>query len=174
MNLDLRFLEQEIMRWKNSPFRKMQLDGERYYRGDHDILLRQREVIGEGGQLQAVNNLPNNRIVDNQYQKMVDQKTNYLLSKPIVFESENEQYNKELQLIFDDVMLNKLKNNGRDAIINGLAWLYPYYDDKGELKFQRFKGSEILPFWKDEEHTELDAAVPDILKKLYGLYEPEA
>lgn len=159
MNLDLRFLEQEIMRWKNSPFRKMQLDGERYYRGDHDILLRQREVIGEGGQLQAVNNLPNNRIVDNQYQKMVDQKTNYLLSKPIVFESENEQYNKELQRIFDDVMLNKLKNNGRDAIINGLSWLYPYYDDKGELKFQRFKGSEILPFWKDEEHTELDAAV---------------
>ena len=116
----------------------MQLDGERYYRGDHDILLRQREVIGEGGQLQAVNNLPNNRIVDNQYQKMVDQKTNYLLSKPIVFESENEQYNKELQRIFDDVMLNKLKNNGRDAIINGLSWLYPYYDDKGELKFQRF------------------------------------
>ena len=50
------------------------LDGEKYYAGGHDILSRVRTVIGEDGELTEVKNLPNNKIVDNQYKKMVDQK----------------------------------------------------------------------------------------------------
>lgn len=53
--------------------------GENYYKGKQDILRRKRTAIGEGGKLESVDNLPNNRIVDNQYQKMVDQKNNFLL-----------------------------------------------------------------------------------------------
>lgn len=156
---DKEFLELEIRRWKFSLERKMQLDGERYYNGDHDILKRKRMVIGEGGELQEVRNLPNNRIVDNQFAKLVDQKVNYLLSKPITFECGNDADNLALSDIFNDVFLNKLKNGGVDALCGGLFWLYVYYNEKGELAFQRFKPYEILPFWKDSEHTELDCAV---------------
>ena len=52
------------------------------YEGFHDILTRKRTIIGEDGKLQEVDNLPNNRLVDNQFALMVDQKTNYLVGKP--------------------------------------------------------------------------------------------
>lgn len=156
---DKEFLELEIKRWKYSPERRMQIDGERYYMGDHDILKRTRTVIGEGGELQEVRNLPNNHIVDNQFAKLVDQKVNYLLSKPITFECGNEADTTALNDVLDEDFLTKLKNGGTDALWGGLFWLYVYYDENGQLAFQRFKPYEILPFWKDSEHTDLDCAV---------------
>lgn len=156
---DKQLLELEIHHWKYSPERLMQLDGERYYRGDHDILKHKRTAIGEGGKVQEITNLPNNRIVNNQFAKIVDQKANYLLSKVITFESDNETYNDELRKIFNERLQNKFKNGGVDALCGGLFWLYVYYNEKGELAFQRFKPYEILPFWKDAEHTDLDFAI---------------
>lgn len=156
---DKQFLELEIRRWKYSLERKLQLDGERYYNGDHDILHRKRTVIGEGGTLQEVVNLPNNRIVDNQFSKLIDQKVSYLLSKPMTFETGNDADDEALSDVFNQSFLNKLKTGGIDALCGGLFWLYVYYNERGELSFQRFKPYEILPFWKDADHTELDCAV---------------
>ena len=45
------FLEQSIMRWKNSPERHMQIKGHLYYDNEHDILMRKRTMIGEDGKL---------------------------------------------------------------------------------------------------------------------------
>ena len=53
------FLEQQIMRWKGSPERIMQIKGQLYYQNEHDILSRKRTMIGEGGKLEVVENLPN-------------------------------------------------------------------------------------------------------------------
>ena len=50
------------------------LTGERYYKGKHDILYHKRTMIGKDGELEEVHNLPNEKIVDNQYKKMVMQK----------------------------------------------------------------------------------------------------
>ena len=153
------FFELEINRWRNSPERMLALTGDRYFNGDHDILHRERKVIGKEGKLETVDNLPNNRIVDNQYARVVKQKNNYLLSKPITFESKNTKYAEALTKVFNRQLLNKIKNGGIDALNGGLFWLYVYYDEKGELAFQKFKSHEILPFWKDADHTELDCAV---------------
>lgn len=156
---DKSFLELAIHQWKFSPKRRMQIDGERYYRGDHDILKRKRTVIGKDGELVEVKNVPNNKLVNNQFRKMVDQKANYLLSKPLTFETENETFTDELKKIFNHTLLNRIKNGCIDGYCGGISWLYPYYDENGELRFQRFKSYEVLPFWKDEEHTILDCAV---------------
>ena len=51
-------------------------------------------------ELEEVKNLPNNRIVDNQYQKMVDQKNNYLLGQPFSIQTNNETYAELLKNIF--------------------------------------------------------------------------
>lgn len=155
----LQFFEKEIARWKASPARKLMLIGERYYEGYQDVLERKRTVIGEGGQLVTVENLPNNRILDNQFAKMVDQKVNYLLSKPLTFETGNDAFDKALKDKFNRTFLNTLKNGGVDALCGGVSWLYVYYNEQGKLAFQRFKPYEILPFWKDAEHTQLDCAV---------------
>ena len=63
---DREFLEREISAWKASPQRIMQVKGHLYYEYEHDILRHKRTMIGEGGELQEVKNLPNNRVIDNQ------------------------------------------------------------------------------------------------------------
>lgn len=155
----LRFFELEIMRWKASQARREALDGDRYYEGGHDIMRRKRTVIGQGGELEEVTNLPNNRIIDNQYKKMVNQKANYLLSKPVTFETGNGAMDSELKALFNHQFLNRLKSGGIDAMNGGLFWFYVYYDEQGNLSFQKFKPFEVLPFWKDAEHTQLDCAI---------------
>ena len=156
---DLEFLEAEIAKWKFSKTRLMQIAGFRYYEGDHDILKRERMMIGEGGRLEKVDNLPNNRIVDNQYAKLVNQKANYIVGKPFVIESDNENYVKELNLVMGKNFLRLLKSAGKSALNGGIAWLFPYYGEDGSLCFRLFPAYEILPFWKDREHTDLDCAV---------------
>ena len=155
---DREFLEKEIARWKNSPQRIMQIKGHLYYDNEHDILKRKRTMIGEGGNLQAVENLPNNRLIDNQYAKMVNQKADYLLGQPFVIRGDNTGYVELLREVFDKRFMKMLKNGGKAALNGGIAWLYPYYTDAGELAFRLFPSYEILPFWKDSEHTILDFA----------------
>lgn len=159
MMTDKQFLEMEIAKWKKSPKRKAMITGEKYYAGKHDILDRVRTVIGKDGLLYEVENLPNNKLVDNQYAKMVDQKVNYLLGKPLTFDVEDTKYEDALKKIFNKKFQRTLKNLGEDSLNGGIGWLHPYYNDLGELVFKKFEPYEILPFWKDAEHTILDFAV---------------
>lgn len=153
------FLEQSIMRWKGSPERHLQIAGHLYYNNEHDILLRKRTMIGEDGKLQEVENLPNNQVVDNQYAKLVNQKTNYLFGQPISIDGDNKRYVELLKKIFNKQFMRTLKRSGKFAYNGGIAWLYPYYGESGELSFRLFPSYEILPMWKDAEHTELQGAV---------------
>lgn len=156
---DKEFLEKEITKWKNSPQRIMQIKGALYYDNDHDILKRKRTMIGADGKLEEVENLPNNRIIDNQYAKMVNQKANYLFGQPFALEGDNEQYIELLKKVFNKRFMKTLKNSGKAAYNGGISWLYPYYNEQGEFSFRLFPAYEVLPFWKDSEHTQLDFAV---------------
>lgn len=156
---ELQFFAAEIKEWKNSTRRKEQIQGELYYEGKQDILNRQRTIIGEDGKLHAVQNLPNNRVVDNQYALMVDQKTNYFVGKPFSLSCENKAYVDLLNKVFDRRFHRLLKYVCEDALKGGIGWLYPYYNDQGELSFKHFPAYEILPFWADDDHTILDCAV---------------
>lgn len=156
---DLEFYALEIGRWLKSPQRWMQVKGQLYYEDEHDIIFRKRTMIGEDGKLEVVENLPNNRIIDNQYGKMVNQKTNYLVGKPFVLEGKNDAYVAQLKQVFDDRFMLTLKNAVKNSLNHGIAWLYPYYDDEGKFAFRVFPGYEIYPFWRDSEHTILDAAI---------------
>jgi hypothetical protein len=65
-------------------------------------------MIGADGELETLTNLPNNRIVDNQYKKMVKQKTNYLLGQPVSVQTENEQYAEALRNVINKRFLRQL------------------------------------------------------------------
>jgi len=127
--------------------------------GDPDCWKRRRTAIGPDGKLVPVPNLPNNRIVDNQYAKHVDQKANYLLGRPITFDCENTGYAQKIKKILGKQFMRVLKNAGVECFNAGISWLYPYYNKNGELAFRLFPGHEILPFGSDAAHTELDSAV---------------
>lgn len=164
-NMEIRKLEYLINNWLNSNARLEQLNGTRYYKGQHDILKKERKSIDPNGKLSAVDNLVNSKILDNQYSKMVDQKTNYLLAKKPTFNCENEK----IKELFGFKFLKLLRNLGEDALNNGLAWLYPYFDSKGNLKFKQFNATEILPIWKDNDKEELELAI-----RLYEVVEFES
>ena len=156
---DKNFILKEIDNFKKSKERARMIMGEKYYIGLHDILLRKRTAIGENGELIEVDNLPNNKVVDNQYKKMVDQKTNYLLGKPVTFQSDNDAYENALKNIFKNKFKRLLKTIGEDSLNCGIAWLYVYYNESGKLSFKRIKPYEMIPLWNNSEHTVLDGAI---------------
>lgn len=155
---DIRQLEVILEKWLKSPLREEQLLAEKYYDGDQDILRREKKVIGNDGNLTTITNVPNNKLVDNQYRKLVDQKTNYVLGKPITISTSKDDYLTSLSLIFNRKFHRQLRVLARYAVNGGIAWLYPYPED-GELKIMVFPAHEICPVWKDKGHTELDCAM---------------
>lgn len=158
-SLNIKHLEKVLRKWLDSPQRKEQLLAEKYYDGDHDILRREKKVIGQDGNLITINNVPNNKLVDNQYRKLVDQKTNYVLGKPITIATENDDYLKLLTKVFSKKVHRQLRTLAQYAVDGGIAWLYPYYNEKGEFKFDVFPAYEICPVWRDKAHTELEYAM---------------
>lgn len=152
-------IQEEIKEWHSSIERQLMLDGERYYKGDSDILKRKRTAIGEDGELEEVKNLANNKLVHNFVRKLVDQKTGYLLSKPLTIQTDNETYKEILDDFFNKSFMKLIKNLGKDAINKGIAWCQVYYNEEGELRLKRLPSEEIIPLWKDSEHTKLDAVI---------------
>lgn len=158
-NIDVKYLEKILRRWLDSPVRKEQLLAEKYYDGDHDVLQRERKVMNAEGTLTPVYNLPNNKLVDNQYKKLVDQKTNYVLGKPITIATEKDEYLKLLNSIFSRKVHRQLRVLAQYAVDGGISWLYPYYDENGDFRITVFPSYEICPVWKDKAHTELLCAM---------------
>ena len=161
------FFAREIVAWKGSPERVEQMKGETYYNGKHDILDRKRTAIGPDGKLIEVHNLPNAKVIDNQYAKMVDQKTNYLFGRPFTINSENDQYVERLKKRFNKAFQRLLKYVGEDALNGGKGWVFIFYNEQGELSFRRFPAFQVLPFWKDDDHTTLDAAARLYLQEVW-------
>lgn len=158
-NSDIKYLEKILSKWLDSPQRKEQLLAEKYYGGDHDILYRKKMVIGADGKQVPIDNVPNNKLVDNQYRKLVDQKTNYVLGKPLTIATENDEYIKELGKVFTKSVHRQLRVLARYAVDGGIAWLYPHYDEHGNWRLSVFPAYEICPVWKDKAHTELECAM---------------
>ena len=158
-NSDFRYLEKVLRKWLESPIRQEQLLGEKYYMGDQDILRREKKVIGADGSLITLDNVANNRLVDNQYRKLVDQKTNYTLGKPITIATGKDEYLSLLSKVFSKDMNRKLRVLAQYAVDGGIAWLYPYYDEESNFQVAIFPSYEICPVWKDKMHTKLEYAM---------------
>jgi len=137
---DEQFIVAEINRFRSSNKHSDMVAGDNYYSGKHDILNKMRTAIGDDGKLVEIQNLPNNKIVDNQYRKMVNQKVNYLLGQPFVIKSKNNAYVEALNPYLQTKKFFKfLKEIGKDALNGTISWVYPYYNEQGEFAFKRFK-----------------------------------
>ncbi|MEK4712253.1 phage portal protein [Sporosarcina sp. FSL K6-5500] len=149
----------EVQEWEKSKLRNLMLVGQRYYVNDNDILERKRMVVGEGGQLEEAKNIANKKIVHGFIRKMVDQKVGYLLSLPFTARTDNELYQKALSSYFNKSFYRMFQNVGKEAINKGKAWIHTYYDEQGDFKMKRIPSEEIIPLWKDSDHTELAAVI---------------
>lgn len=153
---DLQFLEREIRDWLNSPERKMMIEGKEYYKYKQPINDKVRKAIGKDSTLVPLMNVVNHKWLDNQYAKLVDQKTNYLLALKPSMDGEDKKYIDHMQKIFNNKFLNKLRRVGTNTFQCGVGWLY-VLPLNGELQFIRFEPEEVKPYWADSDHTILDA-----------------
>lgn len=158
-NSDIHKLEVVLRAWLDSPQRKEQLLAEQYYLGNQDILKREKKVIGADGNLTSINNITINRIVDNVYAKLVNQKTSYCLGKPITIATSDDDYLKLLTKIFNKRNHRTLRELAQFAVNEGIAYIYPYYNADGEFKFAVFPAHEICPIWRDKRHHELESVM---------------
>ena len=143
-----KFISEEVREWRNSEQYAHIVEAERYYRNRSDV---QRKTV-------RIANRSNTKIEHPILKKLIDQKADYLLSKPFTVKTDSEAYADALNKLFDNVFRRKVKSLGKGAVKSGIAWLQPYFDN-GALKFLRIPSHEIIPEWKDTEHTELDAFI---------------
>lgn len=154
---DLQFLESQIEEFLSSKSYKDMITAYDYLKGKHDILKRKRGIYN-GDTFVEMNRLPNNKIVDNQYLKCVEQKTNYLFARSLTVTSEDEKLQGEINNLFNKRFLRTFKKLGENAINYGIGYLFPYLSN-GQIKFKNFAPYEVLPLWADEEQTELDILI---------------
>lgn len=162
----LQYIEFELNAWLRSKVRTDQIKAIEYRKGIQDIRHKTRSMVDPEGKTLDMNNLPNHRITHNLVGVAIDQKSNYMLSKGITITTDLKAYRKHLDTVFSPKFMRTFKTLGKDCITCGIGWLYPYVDE-GELKFKSLPATEILPFWKDAEHTELNYAV-----RFYSIQEP--
>lgn len=158
------FILGNINEFKQSELYKEMLKAQDYYKSKHDILEKKRYYIDRNGTKREDKNLANNKLIHPYFKKLVNQKVNYLLSKEFTMQvdEENSQavaFRESCSDYFDKDFMRKLKTVGRQAIINGIAWLQVYYDEQGNLSFKRIPSEEVIPFWHDAEHTVLDGLI---------------
>ena len=75
--------------------------------------------------------------------------------------------------VFNKRFYRLLKYVCEDALNGGLGWLYPYYNEAGELSFKHFPAYDILPFWADDDHTILDCAIRYYTQEVWNGYQKE-
>lgn len=147
-------IEIELAEFLQSRKRERMLQGNAYYVGMHDIRGKTRKGYFPDGEKK-----PNSIIIDNQYKKMVDQKVNFLVGQPIAINTDNDTYSNELNSVFGDTVQKNRVRIAKNMLNNGIAWLYLYINATGDLCGKVFPTEQILPFWLDDEHTELDFVV---------------
>lgn len=141
-------VSEEIREFKASPRRQEMLVANAYYRNRSDV---QRKTV----RLKSRSNAKIERPI---LKKLIDQKTDFLLAKPFTVNTENEAYGKALNEVFDASFRRKIKAFGRGAILSGVSYLQPWFDE-GKLAFSLLPSIEVRPLWEDAERTKLSAFI---------------
>ena len=164
------FISSNITEFEKSETFKLMGQAEDYYKNDNDIKEKRRVAINDKGVPIEDTLLPNNILSHADFRNIVDEKVSYMFSQPFTIKCDNEAYLKILNdEIFTDKLRNRLKMVGKDGCKKGISYLQPTFDEEGVLTFKFRPGHTIIPFWADEEHTELDAYILYYKIKIYDL-----
>lgn len=132
--------------------------GEQYYSVENDILNR-RIIRKVDGKEVEESYKANNKLAHAKYKNQVDEKIAYLLSKPVTYKGENEQYAEKVKTILGKHFQHQLTELGYEATNKSIGWLHPYIDETGEFKTMVIPFEQCIPIWKDRTHLELTAFI---------------
>ena len=171
------FIEAEIAEWENSEVRREMLRSLDYYKNNTPARDFKRKYINQDGLLEEDSRMHNARLNHPLMRKIVNQKTNFALSKPFSITTESnldssgqEKRGEDAEVVKE--LITELNNNyftnefkrdlkyiGREAVIKGLCWVYVNYNEEGKLQLRSVPAEKVIPFWADEEKKTLDALI---------------
>ena len=120
-----------------------------------------RNYEDEHGHLVENKHLSNVKTKTSQYRKSLIQKLDFTMSKPFVLTCDNDKYKEEWDKFLNSKARASIKRTAKEAINKGIGFSYPWINPEGDLEIVDLPSQTLYPAWKDEAHTELDAAVRD-------------
>lgn len=164
---DLDFLNTILNEHLSSVKLKKFEEADKYYKNSNIKIKEKTRYITVDGKKEILTNLSNTQAAHAFMKKLVNQKASYLLGKPFSVDSEQDNLAKELDDIFTKAFFRKLLKIGKDAIKYGIGWVQVFYNENGELDLKRIPTKEVIPFWKDVDHTELEALMRTYVIDIY-------
>lgn len=158
-----------ITSFKTSTKYQKMIQGQKYYKGKHDILKKPLnkyyvfDTITKQQIEKTNNNKSNIKLIHKFHKKLVNQKIAYILGKPLSITCSKDDENKTVSdAIWESLGIkfeNLIKNKTKDASNQGLSWIHPEYDKSGKLVFKSYPATEIIPIYDTETETELRAII---------------
>ena len=122
------------------------IEGVRYYNNENDILRRKAYRFDSGVKIEDETK-QNRRLNHNWHKLLVDQKTSYLLGRPVKFSADDVDLtaiiNKGLGERFDDVLCELSKG----ASNKGIEWLQLFINEDGGFDFAIIPAEQVIPIW---------------------------
>lgn len=158
------------LEFNSSIQRRWMTTGERYYTGNNDIKYNgdSPEILGANVGLYTdsdfsnhidANGLADNKLSHSQMKLLVDEKVNYLLSKPYSLVSNDKNFIEAVKKAIGKRFNYTLTKLGYEASNKGIAWLQPYIDLQGALKFMVVQSEQCCPIWTSNDHEELEGMI---------------
>ena len=157
--LDENFIKAVVERAKTSPLTLFKYTCKEYREGHNKVVNTPRTVLSRSNGTPALSISPvlaDNRIANNFFNQLVEQKSSLLLARDYSIIIENQA----VQEAYNDNRINidkALMKLAEDAIVYGTSYGYCYYQD-GTFKVDALNPLEVIPIWEDK-----------ISKKLAGL-----
>lgn len=134
---------------------KMMREGVRYYENENDILDKKQYMVVDGKKMIDPEK-PNNIIPHGYHKLLVDQKTSYMVGRPINFSAEDdtllEQVNDNMGEKWDDIANELVKG----AANKGVEWLHVFIDEDGSFDYMVVPAEQVVPVFKDEKRREIE------------------
>ena len=151
----------EILQEDSSSDRKKRMEeGERYFRGEHDILQKdfRRSPVSETGrdgeesiQMFFNPNRSNHHCVNPFHHTLVAQKTAYLVGREptITIRDGNREYEKAMAEFVDETFNSTLQKWLTGAANKGVEYLHVYYDEDGDFRYCIVPAEEIIAIYDE-------------------------
>ena len=129
---------------------------ERYYKKQNDILKYGVRVSGES---KSPLHNADNRIPNNFYNILVNQKASYLFASPPIFDIGSKESNEKITKVLGDDFSKVCKNLCINASNATIGWLHYWIDEEGEFQYAVIDSKQVIPVWTKG----------DLQKKLSGV-----
>lgn len=167
---DNRILQEILQEDKNSEKKKRMAEGERYFRGEHDILQKdfRRSPVSETGEngeesiQQFFNpNRSNHHCVNPFHHTLVAQKTAYLAGREptISVKGGDAAFEKALSDLADENFNSILQGWLTGAANKGVEYLHIYYDEEGQFCYCIVPAEEVIAVYDAEYQQELQEVI---------------